>query len=63
MGINKKIIAPIVAVIAMAVQLICGVEIDEAVQSQIVDVVINIVLVSATIYGIFQNYYDMTEKQ
>lgn len=63
MGINKKIIAPIVAVIAMAIQLIFGVEIDEAIQSQIVDVVINIVLVSATIYGIFQNYHDKPKEQ
>jgi len=63
MGINKKIIAPIVAVLAMAVQLICGVEIDEAVQSQIVDVVLNVILVCVTLYGIFKNYHDKPKEQ
>ena len=47
----------------MAIQLIFGVEIDEVIQSQIVDVVLNVILVCATLYGIFKNYHDKPKEQ
>lgn len=60
--LDKKIVAPIVAVICMGVQLIFGVEIPEVVQGQIVDAVVNVILVGATVYGIFHNYQREPEK-
>ena len=53
---HKTIIAPIVAVLAMAIQLICGVEIPESLVNEIVLTVSNVVAVIVTIYGIFKNY-------
>lgn len=53
---HKTIIAPIVAVLAMAIQLIFGVEIPESLVNEIVITVSNVVAVVVAVYGIFKNY-------
>ena len=53
---HKTIIAPIVAVLAMAIQLIFGVGIPESLVNEIVITVSNVVAVVVAIYGIFKNY-------
>lgn len=52
----KTTIAPIVAVLAMAVQLIFGVEIPESLVNEVVVVVSNAIAVFVVIYGIFKNH-------
>lgn len=54
--LHKTIIAPIVAVLAMAIQLIFGVEIPESLVNEIVITVSNVVAVVVAVYGIFKNY-------
>lgn len=51
----RAIVAPIVAVIFMAIQLVFGVDIGEEVQSQVVESIVNIITVGLIIYGIFVN--------
>lgn len=53
---NKTIIAPIVAVLAMAVQLLFGVKIDEQVLNELTVVIANAIAVFVTLYGIYTNY-------
>lgn len=54
--VHKTIIAPIVAVLVMAIQLIFGVDIPESLVNQIVVTVSNVVAVVVAIYGIFKNH-------
>ena len=54
--LHKTIIAPIVAVLAMAIQLIFGVEVPESLVNEIVITVSNVVAVVVAAYGIFKNY-------
>lgn len=54
--LHKTIIAPIVAVLAMAIQLIFGVEIPESLVNEIVITASNVVAVFVAVYGIFKNY-------
>lgn len=53
---SKTIIAPIVAVLAIVVQLVFGVEIPEDVVEQIVAVVGNVVAIGLVVYGIVKNH-------
>lgn len=54
--INKSAIAPIIAVLAIAVQLVFGVEIPEPLQTEITTAVVNITAVGVAVYGIFKNH-------
>lgn len=56
MGITRTMLAPIVAVLAMAVQLLFDIKITEELQNQIVDVIFNASLVVVAVYGVFKNH-------
>lgn len=56
----KTVIAPIVAVFAMAAQLVFGVKIPESFVSDVTQVISNAILVLVTIYGIFKNHRKET---
>lgn len=58
----KTMIAPIVAVIAIAAQLIFGVDISEEVQSQLVEWIANGILIGTAIYGVVKNHKKDGEK-
>lgn len=60
--ISKTILAPIIAVICMAAQLVFGVDINEEVQDQLITAIINLSAVIVTIYGIFKNYKKISDK-
>jgi uncharacterized membrane protein YfbV (UPF0208 family) len=49
---NKTIIAPIIAVLALVSQQVFHVELNDSVQSDIV----NALLTAVTLYGIFKNH-------
>lgn len=52
----KTIIAPIIATIAIVVQLLFGIDISEEVQSQVVEALVNVIAVGAILYGIIKNH-------
>lgn len=52
----KSILIPIIAVIAIGVKLATGIDLDAALQSQIVDAIVSVISVGAVVYGIFKNY-------
>lgn len=54
----KQLIAPFVAVIFILLQTVLGVEVEEAVQNQVVDVLANLIAVGAVVYGIIKNNID-----
>ena len=54
----KQLIAPFVAVIFILLQTVLGVEIEEAVQNQVIDVLANLIAVGAVVYGIIKNNID-----
>jgi len=56
MNFSPSVIAPIVAVIAMSIQLIFGVELNDEIQSNIVTNIINVSALAAVVYGIFKNH-------
>lgn len=58
----KTVIAPIVAVLALAAQLIFGIDISEEMQSQIVEWVANGVLIGTAIYGVVKNHKKKGEE-
>lgn len=53
---GKTIIAPIIAVLALAVQAIFGVEIPEEILNEAVVVIVNAVLLVTAVVGIFNDY-------
>jgi uncharacterized membrane protein len=53
---KKTIILPIVAVFVLAVKLGFGININEDVQQQIVDVVSGVGSLAFVLYGIFKNH-------
>lgn len=53
---HKTVIAPIVAVLVMAIQLIFGVKIPESLANEVVVATSNVVAVLVAIYGIFKNH-------
>lgn len=53
---SKTIIAPIVAVIALAIQLIFDVKIPDEVLNEVVMAIGNVALVVASLVGIFKNH-------
>ena len=57
----KQLIAPFVAVIFILLQTVLGVEIEEAVQNQVIDVLANLIAVGAVVYGIIHN--NLEEKK
>lgn len=57
----KSILIPIIAVIAIGIQLATGINLDAALQSQIVDAIVNVISVGAVVYGIFKNYQKPVE--
>jgi uncharacterized membrane protein len=58
----KALIAPIIAVIAMFVQMVFGVEIKADTQNDIVVAVANVIAVGIVVYGIFHNNVKPTKK-
>jgi hypothetical protein len=56
MKYNKSIIVPIIALICLAIKQFIGVDIDEGVQGQVVDIGGSVVALVATLYGIFKNH-------
>jgi uncharacterized membrane protein len=58
----KALIAPIIAVIAIALQLIFGIELKQEIQSDIVTAIVNIIVVGVTVYGIINNNVKDKEK-
>ena len=62
--VTKSMIVPIVAVLALAVQAIFGISVDEATQTQIVDTIVSVVAVGLTIKGIIENHIkEESEKE
>jgi len=53
---NKTIIAPIVAIIALAVQFVLGIEIPDAVLNEVIVTIGNVILVGATVVGVVKNH-------
>lgn len=60
---SKAIIAPIVAVLALAVQAIFGITIPEDVVNQVVLAIGNVVLVVASIVGIVKSHQKKEEDE
>ena len=54
----KQLIAPFIAVVFILLQTVLGVEVDEAIQNQVVDVIANLLAVGAVVYGIIKNNID-----
>ncbi len=52
----KTVVAPIIATIAIAAQLIFKIDISEEVQNQVVEALVNIIAVGAILYGIIKNH-------
>lgn len=63
MRVSKTMIAPIIATIAILVQTVFGIEIGESVQSQIVDVIANVILVATVVYGIIKSHNSTKQKE
>lgn len=60
------IVAPLIAVVAIIIKLAFGINLNEDVQKQLVDVVTSVVSVSLVIDGIFRNHkkeVDNTSKK
>ena len=57
----KQLIAPFVAVVFILLQTVLGVEVEEAVQNQVIDVLANLIAVGAVVYGIIHN--NLEEKK
>ena len=51
----KGIIAPIVAVVFLAVQGIFGISVSEELQNEVIGVVSNVIAVAVTLYGVITN--------
>lgn len=51
----KTTIAPIVAVVFLAIQGIFGISISEELQNEVVAVISNVVAVAVTLYGVFKS--------
>ena len=51
----KSIVAPIVAVVFLAVQGIFGVSVSEELQNEVVGIISNLIAVAVTLYGVFTN--------
>jgi hypothetical protein len=56
MKIDKSVVAPLVAVAAMAVEAVSGHKVDQATQAVIVNDIVIVVSLATTIYGIFKNH-------
>ena len=54
----KTIVVPIISVIALALQIVFGVEIDEGVVNDVAVAIGNIIAVGFVVYGIFKNHKD-----
>lgn len=52
----KTMIAPLVAIIALAIKGLLGIEVGEDLQAQITDWVATGIFVGITIYGVFKNH-------
>lgn len=59
---NKVVIAPIVAVLALAVQAIFGVTIPEEIINEVVMTVVNAGLLATAIIGVFKNYNEKKKE-
>lgn len=57
----KQLIAPFIAVVFILLQTVLGVEVDEAIQNQVIDVIANLIAVGMVVYGIIHN--NLEEKQ
>ena len=55
---GKTVIAPIIAVLALAVQAIFGVTIPEEILNEVVMTVVNAGLLVTAIIGVFKNYKE-----
>lgn len=53
----KSMIAPFIAVIAIALQLVFGIEINEDLQLEIATSIANLIAVGIVVYGIFKNHF------
>jgi hypothetical protein len=53
---SRAILVPIIAVLCLAIKSIWGVEIDAPTQAEIANVVSSVVLLGATLVGIFKSY-------
>lgn len=51
----KTTIAPIVAVVFLAIQGIFGISISEELQNEVIAVISNVVAVAVTLYGVFKS--------
>ena len=60
---TKTIIAPIIAVLALAVQAIFGVTIPEEILNEVVMTVVNAGLLVTAIIGVFKNYNEKRKKE
>ena len=58
----KRLLAPVIATVALAIQLIFGVEIPEEVLDTLAVTLGNLVLVGITIYGLFQKNGKKDDK-
>lgn len=54
----KQLIAPFFAVAFILLQTVFGIEFDEAIKNQIIDVIANLIAVGAVVYGIVKNNID-----
>lgn len=54
----KTMVLPIIAALCILLKLITGIEIDEAIQTQIAEAVTNVILVGFIIYGIVKNHKE-----
>jgi len=57
----KTIIAPIVGVIVLMLNTVFGYNIGQEVGDQIIDVLVNLIAVVFTVYGIFKNHIKKKE--
>lgn len=57
----KALIAPFIAVIAITLQLVFGIELSEELQNEVATVLANLIAVGVVVYGIIHN--NIKEKE
>lgn len=53
----KTMIAPFIAVIAITLQLVLGIELPQELQNDMTSTVASVVAIGAVVYGIFKNHF------
>lgn len=59
---SKTMIAPLVALLALALKLAFGIDLSEEIQAQIIDVAGSVAALGLVLYGIVKNHKKKVDK-